>query len=205
MKAIRLLDYMFSLAGLIALSPVFLLVALLVKLTSKGPIFYLQNRVGKDGKDFKVYKFRTMYTNADKKGLLTVGGKDNRVTSIGYYLRKFKLDELPQLLNVLAGDMSIVGPRPEVRRYVDLYTTEQRRVLSVRPGITDYASIAYRNENDLLATAQNPEEMYIQEILPRKIELNFNYINNRSIKTYFKIIIKTLSTSVNDNNYKQTN
>jgi lipopolysaccharide/colanic/teichoic acid biosynthesis glycosyltransferase len=205
MKAIRLLDYMFSLAGLIALSPVFLLVALLVKLTSKGPIFYLQNRVGKDGKDFKVYKFRTMYTNADKKGLLTVGGKDNRVTGIGYYLRKFKLDELPQLLNVLAGDMSIVGPRPEVRRYVDLYTTEQRRVLSVRPGITDYASIAYRNENDLLATAQNPEEMYIQEILPRKIELNFNYINNRSIKTYFKIIIKTLSTSVNDNNYKQTN
>jgi lipopolysaccharide/colanic/teichoic acid biosynthesis glycosyltransferase len=205
MKAIRLLDYMFSLAGLIALSPVFLLVALLVKLTSKGPIFYLQNRVGKDGKDFKVYKFRTMYTNADKKGLLTVGGKDNRVTSIGYYLRKFKLDELPQLLNVLAGDMSIVGPRPEVRRYVDLYTAEQRRVLSVRPGITDYASIAYRNENDLLAMAQNPEEMYIQEILPRKIELNFNYINNRSIKTYFKIIIKTLSTSVNDNNYKQTN
>jgi lipopolysaccharide/colanic/teichoic acid biosynthesis glycosyltransferase len=200
MKAIRPLDFVFSLTGLIVLSPLFLLVALLVKLTSKGPIFYLQNRVGKGGRDFRVYKFRTMYTDADKKGLLTVGGKDKRVTNVGYYLRRFKLDELPQLLNVLAGDMSIVGPRPEVRRYVDLYTTEQRKVLSVRPGITDYASIAYRNENDLLATAANPEEMYIREIMPKKIELNFNYINNRSIKTYFTIIIKTLSTSVNGNN-----
>jgi lipopolysaccharide/colanic/teichoic acid biosynthesis glycosyltransferase len=200
MKAIRPLDFVFSLTGLIVLSPLFLLVALLVKLTSKGPVFYLQNRVGKGGRDFRVYKFRTMYTDADKKGLLTVGGKDKRVTNVGYYLRRFKLDELPQLLNVLAGDMSIVGPRPEVRRYVDLYTTEQRKVLSVRPGITDYASIAYRNENDLLATAANPEEMYIREIMPKKIELNFNYINNRSIKTYFTIIIKTLSTSVNGNN-----
>jgi lipopolysaccharide/colanic/teichoic acid biosynthesis glycosyltransferase len=200
MKAIRPLDFVFSLTGLIVLSPLFLLVALLVKLTSKGPVFYLQNRVGKGGRDFRVYKFRTMYTDADKKGLLTVGGKDKRVTNVGYYLRRFKLDELPQLLNVLAGDMSIVGPRPEVRRYVDLYTTEQRKVLSVRPGITDYASIAYRNENDLLATAANPEEMYIREIMPKKIDLNFNYINNRSIKTYFTIIIKTLSTSVKGNN-----
>ena len=197
MKVIRLLDYVFSLTGLIVLSPVFLGVAALVKLTSKGPVFYLQNRVGKDGRDFKVYKFRTMYTDADKKGLLTVGGKDNRVTNVGYHLRKFKLDELPQLLNVLAGDMSIVGPRPEVRKYVEMYTTEQRKVLSVRPGITDYASIEYRNENDLLAMASNPEEMYIREIMPKKIELNFNYINNRSIKTYFKIIFKTVASSVN--------
>jgi lipopolysaccharide/colanic/teichoic acid biosynthesis glycosyltransferase len=196
MKAIRILDCAFSIIGLILLSPVFLVVALLIKLSSKGPVFYKQNRVGKNGEDFKVYKFRTMYTDADKKGLLTVGGKDNRVTTVGYYLRKFKLDELPQLLNVLAGDMSIVGPRPEVRKYVDLYTIEQRKVLSVRPGITDYASIAYRNENELLAMASDPEEMYVQEIMPRKIEMNFNYINNRSIKTYFAIILKTVATSV---------
>jgi lipopolysaccharide/colanic/teichoic acid biosynthesis glycosyltransferase len=198
MKVITLLDYLFSLIGLIILSPVFLLVALLVKLTSKGPVFFRQNRVGKDGRDFKVYKFRTMYTDADKKGLLTVGGKDKRVTSVGYYLRKFKLDELPQLLNVLAGDMSLVGPRPEVRKYVDLYTIEQRKVLSVRPGITDYASIEYRNENDLLATATNPEEMYIEDIMPKKIALNFNYINNQSVRTYFEIIFKTVATSVSD-------
>jgi lipopolysaccharide/colanic/teichoic acid biosynthesis glycosyltransferase len=198
MKVITLLDYVFSLIGLIILSPVFLLVALLVKVTSKGPVFFRQNRVGKDGRDFKVYKFRTMYTDADKKGLLTVGGKDKRVTSVGYYLRKFKLDELPQLLNVLAGDMSLVGPRPEVRKYVDLYTIEQRKVLSVRPGITDYASIEYRNENDLLATATNPEEMYVEDIMPKKIALNFNYINNRSVKTYFEIIFKTVATSVSD-------
>jgi lipopolysaccharide/colanic/teichoic acid biosynthesis glycosyltransferase len=198
MKVITLLDYVFSLIGLIILSPVFLLVALLVKVTSKGPVFFRQNRVGKDGRDFKVYKFRTMYTDADKKGLLTVGGKDKRVTSVGYYLRKFKLDELPQLLNVLAGDMSLVGPRPEVRKYVDLYTIEQRKVLSVRPGITDYASIEYRNENDLLATATNPEEMYIEDIMPKKIALNFNYINNRSVRAYFEIIFKTVATSVSD-------
>jgi len=193
---IRLLDLFFSIVGLMILSPVFIIVALLIKLTSKGPVFYLQNRVGKAGKDFKVYKFRSMYTDADKKGLLTVGGKDNRITKVGFYLRKYKLDELPQLLNVLKGDMSIVGPRPEVRKYVDLYSAEQRKVLSVRPGITDYASIAYRNENDLLAMAPNPEKMYVQEIMPKKIELNFNYINNRSIVEYFKIIFQTIVTSV---------
>jgi len=137
-----------------------------------------------------------MYTGADKKGLLTVGGKDNRITKVGFYLRKYKLDELPQLLNVLKGDMSIVGPRPEVRKYVDLYSAEQLRVLSVRPGITDYASIEYRNENDLLAEAESPEKMYIQEIMPKKIELNFKYINNRSIGSYFKIIFQTIITSI---------
>ncbi|MCW3106558.1 MAG: wcfS [Segetibacter sp.] len=196
MDVIRCFDFLFSLVGLIILSPVFLLAALLIKLTSKGPVFFNQSRVGKDGKDFKVYKFRSMYVNADKRGLLTVGGKDTRVTAIGYYLRKFKLDELPQLINVVKGEMSIVGPRPEVRRYVEMYSQEQLRALKVLPGITDYASIEYRNENDLLALAQNPEEFYVKEIMPKKIELNFKYINNRSIQEYFKIITKTVVTSV---------
>jgi lipopolysaccharide/colanic/teichoic acid biosynthesis glycosyltransferase len=196
MDVIRFLDFVFSLIGLIILSPVFLLVALTIKLTSKGPVFFKQSRVGKDGKDFKVYKFRSMYVDADKRGLLTVGGKDNRVTKIGYYLRRFKIDELPQLINVVKGEMSIVGPRPEVRRYVDLYSPDQLKALKVLPGITDYASIEYRNENDLLALAGNPEEFYVQEIMPKKIELNFKYINNRSVQEYFKIITKTVVTSV---------
>lgn len=178
------------------MAPVFIILACIIKLTSKGPVFYLQSRVGKDGRDFHVYKFRSMYTNSDKKGLLTVGGKDNRVTSIGYYLRRYKLDELPQLINVLKGDMSLVGPRPEVRKYVDLYNEDQRKVLTVLPGITDYASIAFRNENELLGKAADPEEMYIKEIMPKKIELNFSYINNRSIKEYFSIIFRTIVTSV---------
>lgn len=196
MDVIRCLDFLFSLVGLIILSPIFLIAALVIKLTSNGPVFFKQSRVGKDGKDFKVYKFRSMHVNADKRGLLTVGGKDNRVTAIGYYLRKFKLDELPQLINVLKGEMSIVGPRPEVRKYVELYSPQQLRALKVLPGITDYASIEYRNENDLLALANNPEEFYVKEIMPRKIELNFKYIDNRSIPEYFKIITKTVVTSV---------
>lgn len=196
MDVIRFFDFVFSLAGLIILSPVFVLVSLIIKLTSKGPVFFKQNRVGKDGKDFKVFKFRTMHSDADKRGLLTVGGKDIRVTGIGYYLRRFKVDELPQLINVLKGEMSMVGPRPEVRKYVEMYSKEQLRALKVLPGITDYASIEYRNENDLLALAQNPEEFYIKEIMPKKIELNFKYINNRSIQEYFKIITKTIFTSL---------
>lgn len=196
MDVIRCLDFLFSLVGLIILSPVFLLVGLLVKLTSKGPVFFKQKRVGKGGKDFKVYKFRSMYINADKRGLLTVGGKDKRVTAVGYYLRKFKIDELPQLINVIKGEMSIVGPRPEVRRYVEMYSEDQLRALKVLPGITDYASIEYRNENELLAMAKNPEEFYVKEIMPKKIELNFKYINDRSIHQYFKIITKTVVTSI---------
>ncbi|HEX8277950.1 MAG TPA: sugar transferase [Segetibacter sp.] len=196
---IRWFDVMLSLTGLIILLPVLLLVALVVKITSKGAVFYKQSRVGKDGIDFKVYKFRSMFLNADKKGLLTVGGKDNRVTGAGFYLRKFKLDELPQLINVLKGEMSIVGPRPEVRRYVDMYSENQKRALIVRPGITDYASIAYRNENELLASAINPEDFYINEVLPRKIELNFKYINNQDIREYLKIILQTLAVSVTGN------
>ena len=196
MDVIRGLDFVFSLAGLIILSPVFLIVALLITVTSKGPVFFRQTRVGKDGRDFKVFKFRTMYADADKGGLLTVGGKDTRVTAIGYYLRKFKIDELPQLINVVKGEMSIVGPRPEVRKYVEMYSQEQLKALRVLPGITDYASIAYRNENDLLALANNPEDFYVKEIMPKKIELNFKYINNRSVQQYFKIITKTVITSV---------
>jgi lipopolysaccharide/colanic/teichoic acid biosynthesis glycosyltransferase len=196
MDLIRRLDFVFALIGLLILSPVLLVIALVIKLTSKGAVLFRQNRVGKNGKDFKVYKFRTMYVDADKKGLLTIGGKDNRVTKIGYFLRKYKLDELPQLVNVLKGEMSLVGPRPEVRRYVDMYSPEQMKALTVVPGITDYASIIYRNENDLLAVAANPEEFYVKEIMPKKIELSFIYINNRNIKEYFKIIAKTVVTSV---------
>jgi lipopolysaccharide/colanic/teichoic acid biosynthesis glycosyltransferase len=176
--------------------PVLVVIAIIIKVTSTGPVLFKQTRVGKGGKDFKVFKFRTMFTDADKKGFLTVGGKDNRITAIGYYLRKFKLDELPQLLNVIRGEMSIVGPRPEVRRYVDLYTEEQKLALKVRPGITDYASIAYRNENDLLALAPDPEAYYIRELIPKKIELNLVYINNKSVKEYFIIIYKTVITAI---------
>ncbi len=196
MDIIRGIDILFALLGMVFLLPFLLIVALLIKLTSKGPIFYLQNRVGKNEEDFKVFKFRTMSTGADKKGYLTVGGKDSRVTKVGYYLRKFKIDELPQLVNVLKGEMSLVGPRPEVRKYVDSYSTEQKRVLGVLPGITDYASITFRNENELLANASDPEEYYIKVIMPKKIELNFIYIKNRSINEYFKIIVKTLKTAV---------
>jgi lipopolysaccharide/colanic/teichoic acid biosynthesis glycosyltransferase len=156
------------------------------------PLFYLQKRVGKNGEDFKLFKFRTMQINADKKGLLTVGGRDPRVTKIGYYLRKYKLDELPQLFNVLFGTMSLVGPRPEVRKYVDLYTKEQQQVLSVKPGITDFASLEYFRENDLLAKSDNPEQTYIDEIMPSKLMLNDKYIKQQSILLDFKIIMKTI-------------
>lgn len=196
MDIIKAIDFLLALIGLIILSPVLILVALFIKLTSKGSVFFMQSRVGKDGKDFKVFKFRSMSNQAEKIGLLTVGGKDKRITAIGYYLRKFKIDELPQLLNVLKGEMSLVGPRPEVRRYVDMYSIDQRKALNVLPGITDYASITYRNENEMLAAASNPEEYYIKEIMPKKIELNFKYINNRSVTEYFKIIGMTLISSV---------
>ncbi len=196
MNVIRFFDLVFSLIGLIILLPLFIIAALLIKITSKGPVFFKQKRVGKGGIDFIVYKFRSMYTDADKKGLLTVGGKDNRVTVVGYYLRKFKIDELPQLMNVIGGEMSIVGPRPEVRKYVELYSPAQLLALKVLPGITDYASIAYRNENDLLALAINPEELYVKEIMPKKIDLNFKYINNRSVQEYFKIIMITVITAI---------
>lgn len=195
MDAIRAIDFLLALIGLFVLSPVFLLVSFIIAITSKGPIFFKQTRVGKDGKDFTLLKFRTMVINAEKKGLLTVGGKDSRITFIGYYLRKYKIDELPQLFNVLLNEMSLVGPRPEVRRYVDMYTLDQKITLTVLPGITDYASIIYRNENEILARATNPEQYYIEQIMPQKIQLNYKYINNRTIFEYFKIIGKTLVIS----------
>jgi lipopolysaccharide/colanic/teichoic acid biosynthesis glycosyltransferase len=192
----RSFDIVFSLIGLILLMPLFFVVAVLIKLSSSGPIFYLQMRVGLNGNDFKLYKFRTMMVDADKQGLLTVGGRDPRVTSIGYYLRKFKIDELPQLMNVLFGSMSFVGPRPEVRKYVDMYTEEQKNVLSIKPGITDYASLEYFNENDLLSRSENPEQVYIQEVLPAKLKLNLKYMREAGFFTDLKIIFRTLARIV---------
>ena len=187
----RFFDILFSLIGLIILSPFLIIISLLIKITSKGPIFYKQKRVGIFNIDFVIWKFRTMNFDADKSGLLTVGGKDPRITTVGYYLRMFKLDELPQLFNVLSGSMSIVGPRPEVRKYVELYTLEQQKILSVKPGITDYASIEYANENQILGLASDPDKVYTQEIMPAKIQLNMRYIQNKSLKEYFKIILLT--------------
>ena len=189
---LRFVDALFSFLGLIFLSPILFILCLWVKLDSAGPIFYIQKRVGLNGKDFNLFKFRSMKVNADKLGLLTVGGRDPRITNSGYIMRKYKLDELPQLFNVLKGEMSLVGPRPEVRKYVDLYTSDQRQVLQVRPGITDEASIKYKNENDLLATSDNPERTYIEEIMPAKLELNKKFIQNPSLMNYIAIIVKTI-------------
>ncbi|HRG38241.1 MAG TPA: sugar transferase [Bacteroidia bacterium] len=188
----RLFDIFFSLVGIIILIPFFLLISLLIIFDSKGGIFYRQVRVGKNGTDFYLFKFRSMRTDADKKGLLTVGGRDPRITRMGYYIRKYKIDELPQLLNVLLGDMSLVGPRPEVRKYVNLYNAQQMLVLSVQPGITDYASIEYSNENEILGRANNPEKTYIEEIMPAKLQLNLKYIEEKSLVTDFRIIFKTI-------------
>lgn len=188
----RIFDIFFSLLGLVILLLPFLIIALLISIDSRGGVFYKQTRVGKNGVDFKLFKFRSMRRDADKAGLLTVGGRDNRITKIGYGLRKSKMDELPQLLNVLIGDMSLVGPRPEVRKYVDLYNKEQKQVLSVKPGITDYASIEYSDENELLGKEENPEEVYINEIMPAKLKLNLKYIAEQGVFTDLKIIFKTI-------------
>lgn len=189
----RFCDIVFSFIGLLLLSPLFLIVALWIIIDDPGPVFYCQQRVGRNNKDFGLLKFRSMRVGADKMSLITIGDRDPRVTRAGYYIRKFKLDELPQLWNVLIGDMSLVGPRPEVRRYVDLYTEEQCKVLSVRPGITDYASIEYIDENTLLAQAEDPDKTYIEEIIPAKIALNMRYINDRTLGQYFKIIFLTIA------------
>lgn len=194
----RLFDIVCSFFGLVILSPLFIFLSLWVGLTSRGGVFYKQQRVGLNGRDFTLYKFRSMATGSDKKGLLTVGGKDSRITKAGYFIRKYKLDELPQLFNVLKGDMSFVGPRPEVRKYVDMYSEEQRRVLSVRPGITDIASMKYRNENDLLAKAENPEQYYIDVIMPDKLALNLNYIDTRNFFRDIKLIFRTIAGKNNE-------
>ena len=190
---IRLCDIVFSFLGLLFLCPLFLLVAVWIIIDDPGPVFYRQQRVGRDNKDFGLLKFRSMRVGADRMSLITIGDRDPRVTRAGYNLRKYKLDELPQLWNVLIGDMSLVGPRPEVRRYVNLYTPAQRRVLSVRPGITDYASIEYIDENTLLAQSDDPDRTYIERIMPAKIALNMRYINHRTIGEYFRIIFLTIT------------
>lgn len=188
----RLFDIVCSVVGLVLLSPLLITISLIILFTSAGGVFYRQERVGLNNRSFRLFKFRTMRTGSDKKGLLTVGGRDPRVTQVGYYLRKYKLDELPQLLNVALGSMSLVGPRPEVRKYVDLYNEEQKQVLSVKPGITDYASLEYFSENELLAASSDPENTYIQEIMPAKLALNKKYIAEASLFTDLKIILRTL-------------
>lgn len=188
----RFFDFLVSSLGLLILTPFFILIAILIKLDSKGPVFYLQSRVGQGGQQFKLFKFRTMYIGADRGNAITVGQRDPRITRAGYYLRKFKLDELPQLLNVLAGTMSLVGPRPEVKKFVDLYTPEQHQVLTIKPGITDYASIEFRNENELLAGKPDPIDFYIREIMPVKLALNLKYLQSQSFWGDLVIIFRTL-------------
>ena len=188
----RLFDMIASGFGLLVLSPLFLILAIWVKLDSPGPVFYRQIRVGRNNKDFKLFKFRSMRVGSDKKGLITVGGHDPRVTRSGYYIRKYKLDEFPQLINVFIGNMSLVGPRPEVRKYVDLYTPEQMRVLDVRPGITDLASIRYRNENELLETVEDPETYYRTVIMQDKLRINLEYVRHHSFFGDIRLIFDTL-------------
>ena len=189
---IRLLDIVLSLLGLIFLLPIFVILAVWIKFDSQGSIFFRQIRVGKDGRDFRIYKFRTMIVNAEKMGIITIGERDPRITNSGYFLRKYKLDELPQLINVLKGEMSFVGPRPEVRKYVEMYNQEQLKILTVKPGITDYASIEYINEDEILGKSLDPEKTYIEEIMPQKIKYNMKYINNKTVIEYFKIIFLTI-------------
>ena len=192
----RAMDIAISAAALCVLWPVFLLIALAIVIDDPGPVFYRQVRVGRGGRPFRIFKFRTMVVDADKKGLSITVGRDSRITRVGAFLRKTKLDELAQLLNVLCGQMSFVGPRPEVPRYVELYTPYQRQVLLVRPGITDYASIAYRNENDLLAGAKDPERMYIETIMPDKIELNMKYLREISPLADIRLILSTIAAVI---------
>ena len=189
---IRILDIALSFIGLVVLSPFILIITSIIKLDSKGPVFFKQLRVGKWNADFYLFKFRTMRPNSEKNGQLTVGGRDPRITEIGYVLRKYKIDELPQLLNVFFGQMSLVGPRPEVRKYVNLYSREQRNVLSVNPGLTDYASIEYAEENEILGKADDPERVYIEKIMIEKLELNQKFIANPNLENYFNVIFLTL-------------
>ncbi len=188
----RIFDIVCSGLGLIILSPFLLFVAIRIKMGSDGPVFFKQIRVGEKGREFKILKFRTMVVDAEKLGRQITVGNDNRITKIGAFLRKYKIDELPQLINVFKGDMSLVGPRPEVPRYVNMYTEEQRRVLDVKPGITDLASIRYRDENELLGQAENPDEFYINTIMPDKLALNLEYINKSNIFLDIYIILKTI-------------
>lgn len=194
----RIFDIIASGLGLIILSPLFLILAIWIKCDSKGPVFYRQVRVGKNNKDFRIFKFRSMRVGSDKGSLVTIGGRDPRVTRSGYFIRKFKLDEFPQLINVFVGDMSLVGPRPEVRHYVDYWTPEQMRVLDVRPGITDPASIKFRNENELLEQAEDPEKYYIEVIMQEKLKLYLEYVQNHSFWSDIKLIFQTFKVIVTE-------
>ena len=188
----RIFDIVASLCGLIILSPMLIIVAICIKLDSKGPVFFKQKRVGKNKNIFEIYKFRTMVTDAEKLGKQITVGNDSRITRVGKFIRKCKLDEFPQLINVVKGEMSLVGPRPEVPRYVELYDEYEEQILLVQPGITDYASIEFRNENEILGKSSNPEETYIEEIMPTKIELNMKYIKNISLVEDIKLILNTI-------------
>jgi lipopolysaccharide/colanic/teichoic acid biosynthesis glycosyltransferase len=187
----RIFDIICSLLILGVFLPFGIIIALGIRFTSRGSVFYKQKRIGKNENEFLLYKFRTMRPNADKNGQLTVGMRDPRITNIGYFLRKYKLDEFPQFINVLLGQMSIVGPRPEVKEYTDLYTIEQKKVLLVKPGITDYASLYYFNENEILGNAEDPQKTYIEEVMPAKLKLNQKYVAEQSLTTDLKIMWQT--------------
>ena len=192
MLAKRSFDVVFSILGLLLLAPVFLIIALIIKWNSKGPVLFIQGRVGKNNKDFNIYKFRTMSVQSENKGLLTLGNHDTRITKIGYFLRRYKIDEFPQLFNILKGDMSFVGPRPELRYYVNFYTEDDMSIFSVRPGITGLASLKYRNEVELLKAAENPEEFFIKTIIPDKLKYNKEYIKCRNFFFDLKLILITI-------------
>lgn len=194
----RVFDFIASGLGLIVLSPLFIILAIWIKCDSKGPVFYRQVRVGYKNKDFRIFKFRSMRVGADKGSLVTIGGRDPRITRSGYFIRKFKFDELPQLINVFVGNMSLVGPRPEVRHYVDYWNPEQMRVLDVRPGITDPASIKFRNENELMEKAEDPEKYYIEVIMQEKIRLYLEYVEKQSFWYDIGLIFKTFWVIVKD-------
>lgn len=192
----RIFDILLAAVGVLVLLPLFLVVVVWIKFDSPGPAFYKQIRVGKDNRDFKLLKFRSMRIGSDKAGLLTIGGRDPRVTQSGYFIRKYKIDELPQLINVLLGEMSLVGPRPEVRKYVELYNADQRKVLLVKPGITDLASLEYFNENELLSQSTNPEQTYVEVVMPHKLKLNLKYIERAGLVTDVQIILRTIKRIV---------
>lgn len=192
LSAKRIFDVTASGIGLVLLSPLFIILAIWIKIDSKGPVFYRQTRVGRNNRDFKLFKFRSMRPNADRGSLITIGERDPRVTRSGYFIRKYKLDELPQLINVFCGDMSLVGPRPEVRKYVDMYTPEQMRVLSVRPGITSLASIRYRNENAILAASDDPLRTYVEVVMPDKLKIDLEYVDNANLWNDIRLIFNTL-------------
>ena len=188
----RLFDVVFSVLGIILLFPILLLIAILIKLDSKGPVLFIQGRVGKNNQDFNIYKFRTMRIQSDKKGLLTLGNHDSRITKIGYFLRRYKIDEFPQLINIIKGDMSFVGPRPELRYYVNFYTEDDMKIFKVRPGITGLASLKYRNEVELLKAAEDPEAFFIKTIIPDKLKYNKAYIKKQNFFYDLKLIGLTI-------------